>query len=99
MPGVRSRHTPEDTKSPLLFIDNREDKSPRVLVTTDGKRLDGRTWNEIRPVHVQADVVENAAGSAYVEMGRTKAVCSIFGPREVIRKDDQSMEMFTEVCE
>ena len=44
MPGARYRHTPEDTKSPFLFIDREEDKSPRVLVSTVKRNQNEIFW-------------------------------------------------------
>lgn len=46
-------------------------------------RPDGRnTPTEIRPPHLQLGVLSNAQGSAYVELGNTKAMVGVFGPRE-----------------
>lgn len=49
-----------------------------------GKRLDGRTLDELRPIKIKAGVVKNAAGSASLELGETKCVVAVYGPREVI---------------
>ena len=56
-------------------------------------RHDGRLLNEIRKISIQSDVVHNATGSAYVEMGGTKIVGSVFGPRELARGEEFSLEV------
>ena len=51
-----------------------------------GKRLDGRGLEELRPLKIKAGVVKNAAGSASLELGETKVIAAVYGPREVIPK-------------
>jgi len=53
------------------------------LLTDDGKRLDGRALNELRPFRIEAGVLKNADGSAYIEWGRNKIIVAVYGPREV----------------
>ena len=43
-------------------------KSDLVLIK-DGKRLDGRKVDELRPITIKAGVLNNADGSAYLEWG------------------------------
>ncbi|MBN2121909.1 exosome complex exonuclease Rrp41 [Candidatus Micrarchaeota archaeon] len=52
----------------------------------DGKRIDGRTPKELRPLKIEAGVLEEASGSAYVEWGGNKVVAGVYGPRECIPK-------------
>lgn len=61
-------------------------------------RLDGRTKDEFRKMYLKTGVVSQAKGSAYVEMGDTKVVCSVFDPREVPNKNGYCMqgELFCE---
>lgn len=47
----------------------------------DGKRLDGRAVDELRPTKIEAGVLKRADGSAYVEMGKTKVLAAVYGPR------------------
>jgi len=51
-----------------------------------GKRLDGRAPDELRPLKIKAGVVENADGSAALELGQTKVLAAVYGPREVFPK-------------
>ncbi len=48
----------------------------------DGLRLDGRRPDEHRPIKIEAGVLENADGSAYVEIGKNKVLAAVYGPRE-----------------
>ena len=53
------------------------------LIDELGKRLDGRKWNELRPISLQVGVVKNADGSAYIEWGKNKIMAAVYGPKEV----------------
>lgn len=56
--------------------------APEWLIK-DGKRLDGRKPEDMRPTKIEAGVLNNADGSAYIEIGKTKAIAGVFGPREI----------------
>ncbi|MHA2009748.1 MAG: exosome complex exonuclease Rrp41 [Promethearchaeota archaeon] len=64
---------------PLIIKDEYPDK----LLRKDGKRLDGRDLNELRPIKLEVGVVKNADGSAYLEWGNNKIFAAVYGPREV----------------
>jgi exosome complex component RRP41 len=49
----------------------------------DGKRLDGRALDELRPIKIEAGVLKRADGSAYVEWGGNKVMAACYGPREL----------------
>jgi len=49
----------------------------------DGKRLDGRGFDELRPIKIEAGILNRADGSCYLEMGGNKVVAAVYGPREV----------------
>lgn len=53
------------------------------LLREDGKRLDGRALDEMRPFSCKIGVLPNADGSAYVEHGGNKIYAGVYGPREV----------------
>lgn len=42
------------------------------------ERMDGRGVDQLRPVYMKTNVVSHALGSAYVEMGDTKVICSVY---------------------
>ena len=58
-------------------------EAKRKLIGDDGKRLDGRTWNELRPIKLEVGVLGNADGSAYIEWGKNKIMAAVYGPKEV----------------
>jgi len=59
------------------------DEYPKKLFREDGKRLDGREKQELRPLKLEVGVIENADGSAYLEWGNNKIFAAVYGPREV----------------
>jgi len=61
-----------------------------VQLIVDGKRLDGRAPDELRKIRIEAGVIEEADGSAYVEWGGNKILCGVYGPRECIPRHGAS---------
>ncbi|MCY0849196.1 exosome complex exonuclease Rrp41 [Sulfuracidifex metallicus] len=57
-------------------------QKPR-LILEDGKRTDGRSFDQMRPISIELGVLKNADGSAIVQMGNTKVIAAVFGPREM----------------
>jgi len=64
-------------------------EKPALL--TDGRRVDGRGVEDLRPVKIVARVLNDAEGSAYIEWGKNKILAGIYGPRECIPRHDQSL--------
>lgn len=52
------------------------------LIDGKGVRLDGRKYNELRPIRIEAGVLRRADGSAYIEWGGNKVLAAVYGPRE-----------------
>jgi len=52
------------------------------LIDENGKRLDGRRPDELRPLKIEAGVLKRANGSAYLEWGPNKVMAAVYGPRE-----------------
>jgi exosome complex component RRP41 len=48
------------------------------------KRLDGRKFDEIRPVEAEVGVIKRADGSARFKIGQTEAWAAVYGPRELV---------------
>jgi exosome complex component RRP41 len=63
-----------------------------VKLLVDGKRLDGRMPEELRPVEMKIDVVSRADGSALVKFGNTIAVAAVYGPRTLYPRYLQEAE-------
>jgi len=70
---------------------------PEKLIV-DGKRLDGRAPDELRPIKIKAGVLERADGSAYTEMGNNKVYAAVYGPREMHPRHDQQPDMAVLRC-
>ncbi|MGZ7047549.1 MAG: exosome complex exonuclease Rrp41 [Methanobacterium sp.] len=54
-----------------------------LLNKKDDVRADGRDFNELRPLKIDAGVLERADGSAYLEIGGNKVLVAVYGPREL----------------
>ena len=50
------------------------------------KRIDGRGFEDIRPMEAKVGVIKNAAGSAEFKIGKTHAIAAVYGPRELFPK-------------
>lgn len=57
-------------------------ESKRRLIE-DGLRLDGRKWDQLRPISLEVGTLKNADGSAYIEWGKNKIMAAVYGPKEV----------------
>lgn len=58
-------------------------KKPDIDLFKDGKRFDGRRFDELRKITMKTGVLERASGSAYVEWGKNKVVAGVYGPRHL----------------
>ncbi len=54
-----------------------------TLIDDKGLRIDGRKVDELRPLKIEAGLIKNADGSAYIEMGKNKIMAAVYGPKEV----------------
>ncbi|KAK3194676.1 hypothetical protein Dsin_025986 [Dipteronia sinensis] len=60
------------------------------FVSPEGLRLDGRRPTEMRQLRAEIGVVSKADGSAMFEMGNTKVIAAVYGPREVQNRGQQT---------
>jgi len=58
-------------------------ETEKKLIDENGKRLDGRNWDDSRPISLQVGLMKNADGSAYIEWGKNKIMAAVYGPKEV----------------
>ena len=65
-------------------------KSDIKLIDDNGKRLDGRGPEDIRPIKIEAGVLHRADGSCYLEWGGNKVLAAVYGPREAIPRHSQN---------
>jgi exosome complex component RRP41 len=54
-------------------------KPEKMLI--NGKRLDGRSLEEFRPITVEVGVLKRAEGSAVFKFGNTYALSAVYGPK------------------
>lgn len=56
-----------------------------ILINSNNSNLraDGRNFDELRPLKIEAGVLERADGSAYLEIGGNKILAAVYGPREL----------------
>ena len=58
-------------------------KEVPVLMSPEGRRIDGRRPHDLRPIRITAGALRQADGSAFVEWGANKVMAAVYGPREV----------------
>jgi exosome complex component RRP42 len=46
-------------------------------LTSKGRRVDGRMWDEYRPISIETNYIESAEGSARVKMGNTDVLVGV----------------------
>ncbi|GAA5936225.1 hypothetical protein JCM3775_006437 [Rhodotorula graminis] len=76
----RRRFTAPEGASPLRFNDAPATRAASTS-SSSSPRADGRQPGQVRPVFLQPGLVTEAAGSAYIEAGRTKVLCAVYGPK------------------
>jgi exosome complex component RRP41 len=59
------------------------------MLIKDGKRIDGRTPEELRPIKIEAGILHRAEGSCYLEWGGNRVMAAVYGPREAIPRHIQ----------
>ncbi len=60
------------------------------LIDENGLRIDGRKFNELRPISIEVGILNRADGSAYIEWGGNKVIAAVYGPREAFPKHTQN---------
>ena len=68
-----------ETKAPLIdrYYHDVEKEAMRRCILDEGKRLDGRTTTEIRPIWCEVDPLPGPHGSSIFTRGETQALCSV----------------------
>ncbi|XP_012674286.2 exosome complex component MTR3 [Clupea harengus] len=91
MPVDRRRiRGPDESQSPYHFISK---ESQKCLASGDRRSDDSQRGPlDIRPIFARCGLNSQAKGSAYIEAGNTKIICSVYGPRETERKDETDMK-------
>ncbi|HID20252.1 MAG TPA: exosome complex exonuclease Rrp41 [Methanophagales archaeon] len=68
-------------------------KEEGIELIIDGKRLDGRGFEELRHIKIEVGVLKRADGSCYFELGNNKAMAAVYGPREMHPRHFQDAKM------
>ncbi|MCW3128685.1 MAG: exosome complex exonuclease Rrp41 [Methanophagales archaeon] len=64
-----------------------------IELLKEGKRLDGRGFDELRPIKIEVGVLKRADGSCYFELGDNKVIAAVYGPREMHPRHAQDAKM------
>jgi exosome complex component RRP41 len=64
-----------------------------IELIKEGKRLDGRGFEELRPIKIEVGVLKRADGSCYFELGDNKVIAAVYGPREMHPRHAQDAKM------
>ncbi len=64
-----------------------------IQLIKEGKRLDGRGFEELRPIKIEVGVLKRADGSCYFELGNNKVIAAVYGPREMHPRHFQDAKM------
>jgi exosome complex component MTR3 len=87
---------PEESWDPLNFMSS--DDLKKVL--DNKKKNSNETASKGKKnIFLKTDCVSEASGSSYVELGNTKMLCSIYGPRDIPRRDDYDFKVAHLNCE
>jgi exosome complex component MTR3 len=73
-------------------------KVPPVVAPTFA-REGARSDNHFRQIFTKLGVIDQAAGSSHVQIGQTKVVCGVYGPREGQRPGQEFSEEGQLVCD
>ena len=60
-----------------------------IQLIKEGKRIDGRAFDELRPLKIEAGILHRADGSCYLEWGGNKVIAAVYGPRECFPRHEQ----------
>ncbi|OYT35288.1 MAG: exosome complex exonuclease Rrp41 [Candidatus Aenigmarchaeota archaeon ex4484_52] len=61
-------------------------------------RLDKRADDQLRPIKIQLNVIKQALGSCYFEMGKTRVIAATYGPQEVHPKHIEESDKCILMC-
>ncbi|XP_071449456.1 exosome complex component MTR3-like [Hetaerina americana] len=90
MPVDTKRIQGPESSTPYDLYYEKEDEG-QTLEELSSKRNDGRKKDLLREIFLKTAVISQAKGSAYLEMNKTKVICSVFDPREIPRKSEFSV--------
>ncbi|MEM2123245.1 MAG: exosome complex protein Rrp42 [Candidatus Bathyarchaeia archaeon] len=63
--------------TPQLSPVAKMERKTLIDLIESGKRLDGRTFSDYRPIKIRTGIIEKANGSSFVELGKTKVMVGV----------------------
>ena len=100
---------PEESWDPLIFLDEKninhiiqEKRDLGKIFNKDFENMKIDNTDDIdlkQKIFLKTDCVNEASGSSYIEIGNCKLICSVYGPREIPRKDDYDFKVANLNCE
>jgi exosome complex component MTR3 len=106
-----SSNFPDESWHPLDFVESgvcQEEISKRIQARhpannekQEASSLEQKVNSDTNKQNIllKLDCISEASGSSYVEIGNTKILCSVYGPRELARKDDYDFKICNLNCE
>jgi exosome complex component MTR3 len=82
---------PDESWDPLIYL------APNQLKEILSSKTGDPTSTQ--NIFLKTNCVNEASGSSYIEIGNTKVLCSVYGPREIPRKDDYDFKIAKLNCE
>lgn len=92
-PSLEAEGTPQAREA---VLDDLEVQTFRRLTTSEGRRLDGRAIDQIRPIEINVGLLPRTHGSAVFTRGQTQALVTVTlgTPREAQKIEDLEGESF-----
>ena len=81
---------PEDAYEPPILRPAKT--KDQLLDGEEQPRPDGRRNDQLRPFYLKTGIITKAQGSVYIEQGQTKIVAAVYGPKEVLKREDFSLK-------
>ncbi len=101
-----SANCPDESWDPLSFLNQADlkeflEQKNKSHIEENEKKIDDDNPETIsrQNFFLKVDCVTEASGSSYIEIGNCKILCSVFGPREIPRKDDYDFKIGNLNCE
>jgi exosome complex component MTR3 len=97
-----SVYGPEESWDPLVFLEQKslnefvETKRQESFFTAPSENTSAEPKQKI---FLKTDSVSEASGSSYIEIGNVKLLCSVYGPRDIPRRDDYDFKVANLNCE
>ena len=68
---------PDDAKNIKEYIHERDNAEMRRMIVEESKRLDGRQFDEVRPISCEVGIIPRTHGSALFTRGQTQSLASV----------------------